>query len=206
MALENIDVKPIIEEFVPEKKKEPVPYREIRKNIASSDAVFLFLTDNIMMTEHTKNWVIFEDGIAAASRKQLFLFERKGIPLKYPVPYVTDYAIFDESDIKDILKIQELSKRLKKFFSAEENASYVPPSEVAHDAGSAILWAMRSFFRVRAKKKLLQQFGVFKLKCPICKVEFYYHTPEHSPFICPACRGEKLYCKKNINSARAVKE
>ena len=193
-ALTNVDITPIIEEFIPEKKKEPVPYKEIRKKIRFSNAVFLFLTDNIMMTEHTKNWIIFEDGIAAASGKQLFLFERKGIPLEYPVPYLTDYMIFDKKSMKDLLRIQSISKRLKSYFSVEEGL--LTSTSIPYDSAGMVLWGLYSIFKISRKSKVLKQLGLVRVECPRCKVGFYYYSPKHSPFLCPACRGAKLHLEK----------
>lgn len=42
-VLRNIGHTPIIEEFIPEEEKEPVPYEEIRKNVSLSQYMFLFL-------------------------------------------------------------------------------------------------------------------------------------------------------------------
>ena len=70
-VLRNIKHDPIIEELIPEEEKENVPYEEIRKNVNQSDHVFLFLTDNIVLTEYTRNWVSFEVGLTASEHKKL---------------------------------------------------------------------------------------------------------------------------------------
>jgi hypothetical protein len=86
---------PIIEEFIPESDKKPIPHNEIQEKLSRSDVVFLFLTDNILASDYTKNWVAFEVGLARQSQKRVFVFERQGTPIPYPIPYVTDYMIFD---------------------------------------------------------------------------------------------------------------
>ena len=150
-----------------------------------------------MMTEHTKNWVIFEDGVAAATGKQLFLFERKGIPLKYPVPYLTDYMIFDEKNIMDLLKIQTISKQFKKYFSVKESEALIPPSPIPFDSFGAIVWSIYTIFKILRKERITKKLGLFKIKCPRCESSFYYHSPQHTSFRCPSCRGKKLYVDKH---------
>lgn len=187
-----MDITPIIEEFIPEQEKKPILYEEIRRNIKSSNAVFLFLTDNIMMTEHTKNWVIFEDGVAAASGKQLLLFEREGVPLTYPVPYLTDYMIFDKKSIEDLLKIQSIARKLKGYFSVEETE---PPGSFLSEPGYILVWGIFTLFKVKRKRKTLKNLKILRVKCQKCNISFYYHSPKHSPFKCPACKGEEIFVR-----------
>src|SRR2546426_3277352 len=73
-ALQNVGHTVIIEEFVPKEQKAEVPYEEIRRNVQRSTYVFLFLTDNVVVTEYTKNWVAFEVGLTSANQKRLFVF------------------------------------------------------------------------------------------------------------------------------------
>jgi len=108
-VLINLGHTPIIEEFIPEELKEPIPYEEIRKNIQLSNAVFLFLTDEIVRTEYTRNWVIYEVGLASERQIPLFVFERKGFPIPYPIPYVTDFMLFDPHSIDDLLNYSKIS-------------------------------------------------------------------------------------------------
>lgn len=78
--LENVDHTQIIEEFVQSNEQSTIPYEDIRANVERSGFVFLFLTDNVMKTEYTKNWVIYEVGVASANSKRIFVFERVGNP------------------------------------------------------------------------------------------------------------------------------
>lgn len=187
-ALRNIEVNPIVEEFIPDQEKHPIPYEEIRRNIKSCNALFLFLTDKVMMTEHTKNWVIFEDGLALGTEKQVVLFERAGVPLEYPVPYFTDYMLFDKNSMQDILKIQNISKRLRNYFSIEEKRTLPPEFQ----GEGALLYVPYLFFKKRMKGKILKKLGVPKVDCPECKISFNYYSPAVRVFECPACRGSNI--------------
>ena len=184
-VLRNIGHTPIIEEFIPEEEKEPVPYEEIRKNVNLSDYVFLFLTDNIVATEYTHNWVAFEVGLAASSGKRLFVFERDGIPIPYPIPYLTDYMIFDADSTNDILDIQALAKKLDELPTTAIGAGigallglpFGPIGLILGGLGGAILGA-------GAEEQIL------KVQCPYCGVSFNYYSPQYTLFNCPACRRE----------------
>ena len=194
LALDNIGVSPIIEEFIDPEQKQPIPWKEILHNVNLSNAVYLFLTDEVVGTEYTKNWVIFEDGLASALGKQLFLFEREGVPLEYPVPYLTDYMIFEKETTGDILTIQKISKHLKKYFSVEETLTTTFP--IAHPAfdlsDGLFLYSLYYAIKARGKRKKLKALGVRKVKCPNCNTSFYYYSPEKSPFCCPSCRSGRI--------------
>lgn len=184
-VLRNIEHDPIIEEFIPEEEKENVPYEEIRKNVNLSDYVFLFLTDNIVSTEYTRNWVSFEVGLTASEHKRLFVFERYGVPVPYPIPYLTDYMIFDANNTSDILDIQELAKKLNGLSKTTIGAGigaglgfvFGPIGLILGGLGGALLGA-------KAKEQIL------KVKCPSCGVCYSYYSPQYTSFNCPACRND----------------
>lgn len=182
-VLRNIGHTPIIEEFIPEEEKEPVPYEEIRKNVNLSQYVFLFLTDNIVATEYTHNWVAFEVGLSASATKRLFVFERAGVPVPYPIPYLTDYMIFDADSTNDILDIQALSKKInevpKEIVGAGLGAllglPFGPLGLILGGLGGGLLGAS-------ATEQIL------RVQCPYCGVSFNYYSPQYIHFSCPACR------------------
>ena len=184
-VLRNIKHDPIIEELIPEEEKENVPYEEIRKNVNQSDHVFLFLTDNIVLTEYTRNWVSFEVGLTASEHKKLLVFERSGVPVPYPIPYLTDYMIFDEDNTSDILDIQNLATKLNELSKTTIGAGigaslgfvFGPMGLILGGLGGALLGA-------KAEEEIP------KVKCPFCGVSYFYHSPHHTSFNCPACRND----------------
>lgn len=186
-ALINIGHNPIVEEFIPEEKKESVPYEEIMKNVGLSNYIFLLLTDNILATGYTRNWVTFEVGLAARDRKRVFVFERTGVPIPYPIPYLTDYTVFDADSTNDILSIQGLAKKLnelpKRFVGAGAGllvgAPFGPLGLIIGGLGGLLLGAS-------AEEQIL------KVQCHHCKVSFNYYSAQYNVFLCPACRS-KIY-------------
>lgn len=184
--LENIGHKTIIEEFIPEEKKLPAPYEEIRSKIQDSDLVFLFLTDNVVSTEYTKNWVLFEVGLASASRKRLYVFERQGEPILYPIPYLTDYNLFSPHNVEDILELQRIVKETteggKDLIAAGVGAAVGTVLGPIGTVGGAILGYL---FGPKPKP-------VRKVRCDNCNISFNYYSEDIPKFKCPACRTEIL--------------
>lgn len=184
--LANVGHTPIIEEFVqPEDKVQP-PHAEIAKNVELCDLVFLFLTDNIVSSKYTENWVIFEVGLARMARKPVYVFERLGVPVEYPIPYVTDYMLFDKDSTRDILDIQDLSRRIGQF-----------PLGVATGAGGVIIGGLTfgplgallgGLIGLLAGTQTQGPSRKVSVTCRRCGNTFNYWSPKIRSFNCPCCR------------------
>jgi len=184
----NLGHTPIIEEFIPEEEKQPIPHEEIRNNVRISYSMFLFLTDNILATEYTRSWVAFEVGLAKDQDKRVFVFERQGVPIPYPIPYVTDYMLFDPDSISDLLGIQGVARKM---------TPRIPPGAVGAGLGGlvgsmfgplgAVLGALGLGWFAQAAA---QPEATMMIKCPYpnCGVDFRYHSPNIPSFQCPTCR------------------
>ena len=183
IILENIGHVPIIEEYIPKENQAEIPYEEIRKNVMASDYMFLFLTDNVTSTEYTKNWVIWETSLAAHDRKRLFVFERYGSPINFPIPYFTDYAVFDP-DTNDLLHIQKLMKNLDSTNSQLAGAGtglllglpFGPLGIILGPIAGAIIG-----------ENLSNKVSGKSIKCDNCKIEFQYYS-SYAEYMCPSCR------------------
>lgn len=186
----NVGHRPIIEEFIPETEKQPIPHDEITQNVALSHAVFLFLTDNVLATEYTRNWVVFEVGLARQGLKRVFVFERQGVPIPYPIPYVTDYMIFDPQSIQDLLAIQRI---------ASELVGSIPAKMIGAGAGlliGSVFGPLGAALGALAGGALGHGFDIQTearipvIECPHenCHLRFRYYSPNIVSFKCPACR------------------
>lgn len=182
-ALANVSQGTIIEEFIPDGQKKDVPYDEIRQNVAKSDWMFLFLTDNVVATEYTKNWIMYEVGLVSAGRKRLIVFERQGFPLPYPIPYVTDYMLFNDGEVEDVLKIQALAKKMGE-----------PPSGLVGAGVGALLGIPLGPLGMFVGGLLGLGIGsaatqpLLRVRCPRCRTPFNYWSSQTPSFQCPACR------------------
>lgn len=76
----------------------PPAWQEIKNQITASEAVFLLLGPNIRISTHTQNWVAFEVGLACALGKDVWVFEQYGSCIEFPIPYLTDYSLYDFRD------------------------------------------------------------------------------------------------------------
>ena len=181
-TLMNMGHIPIIEEFVPVEERKSVPHEEIRSNVEKSEFLFLFLTDNVVATEYTRSWVIWESGLAAADSKKLFVFERIGTPIKLPIPYLTDYALFNPDSTGDILTLQNLTKDLGKFRrDILTTGGGVMLGSAFGPVGMAIGGILGYIVGPKQSKPLA-------VKCSYCNVSFNYHSVQHRAFNCPVCR------------------
>ena len=181
--LENVGHTPIIEEFVLREEKADPPYEEIRRNVEKSALLFLFLTDNVIATDYTRNWVIYEVGLAAKGSKKLFVFERLGTPIYFPIPYLTDYALFDMDKTGDILMLQKLAKDLGKFPRDLLTAGTGAAIGSLFGPAGVIFGAVMGYL---VGPKLPKPLTV---KCNHCNIDFNYYSTRNT-FSCPSCRRD----------------
>ena len=181
--LENVGHTPIIEEFIPAEKQDDIPHKEISKNVEKSSVMMLFLTDNVVMTPYTRSWITYEVGLAKGRSVRLFVFERLGDPISFPIPYLTDYALFDMNQTKDILELQKITKNLGKVRKDIQTA-----------AGGAAVGSVFGPAGIIAGALLGYILGPKQPKPPVarcdaCHITFNYYST-HKRFCCPSCRQE----------------
>lgn len=181
--LKNVGHTPIIEEFIPEEKQDDVPHNEISKNVEKSDAMMLFLTDNVVMTPYTQNWINYEVGLARGRSIRLFVFERIGSPISFPIPYLTDYALFDMNQTKGILELQKMAKNFEKTNKAVLTAISGAALGTVFGPAGIVLGALGGYL---IGPKQSKPPGV---RCDNCHIKFNYHST-HKRFCCPSCRHE----------------
>ncbi len=70
-------------------------WEQILSAIRQSQALFVILSDNLQSSPHTQNWVGMEVGIACAQKKPVYVFENIRQPVLFPIPYLTDYVLYD---------------------------------------------------------------------------------------------------------------
>jgi len=73
-------------------------WQPIKNEIKASETVFLLLGPNIRSSIHTQNWVAFEVGLACAYGKDVWVFEQDNSHIEFPIPYLTDYMIYNLED------------------------------------------------------------------------------------------------------------
>lgn len=76
----------------------PPAWQEIKNAIFASETVFLLLGPNIQSSAHTQDWIAFEVGLACAFGKEVWVFEQFGSQIQFPIPYLTDYMLYNLED------------------------------------------------------------------------------------------------------------
>lgn len=88
----------------------PPAWEKIKNQIRTSDTIFLLLGPNVRSSIHTQNWIAFEVGLACAFGKEVWVFEEDGSYIEFPIPYLTDYMIYNLKDkthfnyVRDIIE------------------------------------------------------------------------------------------------------
>ena len=189
MVIENIGHMAYLYEY--ESHPEDTEADEvIESEIRNSDFLFCFLTTNIAIREHTKSWIISEVAIAHAYNKRIFVFEKEGDYVDVRLPYLTDYMIFDNENIKHILRIQELAKK-----TFEE--LYSPPPEIIGGGLGALIGSifgpLGTILGGIGGAAYASQFrpvepSMMRPTCQWCNLSFNYYSPWIKTFPCPKCR------------------
>ena len=155
----------------------PPAWAEIKEQIKISEAVFLLLGPNIRRTCFTENWVAFEVGLSCAFGKDVWVFEQISSNSDFPIPYLTDYMLYN-------LEIQNHFDYIRSIMEAYKRPLALLP------LGDA-----------RTKRKIPE--GI-TINCTHenCFSIFQLHT-DVSNFHCPICR-QYLNRSENQNNSPTV--
>jgi len=153
-------VKPVCMEF--EKMGSP-EWQYIRNEVNTSEAVFLLLGPKVRSSIHTQNWIAFEVGLSCAFRKDVWVLEQAGANIKFPIPYLTDYLMYN---LEDRTNFDYVRSVIEGYGRSE------PAMPLNADR--------------RTKRKIPQGLLV---DCPSCHSKYNFHNiVKH--FHCPSCRQE----------------
>ena len=154
-------------------------WQPIKSEIKASETVFLLLGPNIRSSIHTQNWVAFEVGLACSFGKDVWVFEQSGSAMEFPIPYLTDYMIYDLEDPQHF-------DYVRKIIETYANPSYIFP--VGIDS--------------RTKRGIPKG---LPFACPYdnCHAIYSMHT-DISDFLCPSCR-QPIRCDQTLLHDELVK-
>jgi len=84
--------------------------RDIIKSnwIENVKMVIVLLGENVIdppSPVYTQNWITFEVGAAADSRKPVWVLENKDCQINYPIPFVSDYYQYELDNVNDLCRI-----------------------------------------------------------------------------------------------------
>lgn len=163
---------------------QPPPWREIRQKVVGASAVFLLLGPGLRGSPYTQNWVAWEVGVAAALGKPTWVYEQVGNHVDFPVPYCTDYVLYQPGRREDLGYIRQVVEAYDPgpqfgaaFLGALLGAALGGPGGAAWGGlGGAALGARRP-----------PEPPQIACPHPTCGIGFRAHTAWPS-FPCPSCR------------------
>ena len=183
-------------EFTPESKP---PYKKIDENINLSNAIFLFLTQNVISSEYTKNWISHEMALAKAANKPVFVVEDFNNNIHFPVPYLTDYVLYEPTKVEDWTNLQKILRKIKqvaennKLLSGFTGAGAVlggltNQQNIVEGILTGGACGMIFGGIVNALNPPISVNSI-KTKCENCGIEFNFYS-KFKAFQCPSCRTE----------------
>ena len=99
----------------------PPPWQFIKRQMFLSNALFLLLGPNVIDRGiYTQNWISFEIGLACQLKKAIWVFEQIDIPVRFPVPYLNHYVLYDPKNrehldyIRGVIEIYKQAPFLRK--------------------------------------------------------------------------------------------
>lgn len=167
----------------------------IRQDIELSSAVFVLLSETVQSLPFTRDWILFECGIAVAKQKPIWVFEPYGSfgRITMTIPSFAHYVRFGETD------------PWRQYINSIA-ASYDDTPAIARLVVTALgAWV---YGVPGAVVSLLGSLAVFPgsehpeghpTGCPNCGRAFVAHLPgESEPFRCPNCEFIPLYLRQAL--------
>ncbi len=88
----------------------------IRSNVVENTQAVIVLLGKQLKDPPTKtpqfthNWVNFEVGVSAGCKKPVWVFEKIGELIQFPIPYVTDYVRYELEKVEHLREIGAIMK------------------------------------------------------------------------------------------------
>ncbi len=159
-------VKSVCMEF--EKMNSP-EWKAIRDAVSFSTATFVLLGQNVNRSIYTQNWVAFEVGLACAMDKKVWVFEQTSSNVNFPIPYVTDYMLYNSLEKTDAF---DYIRRIIEGYGERTYFNKVGVPIVEIPKGQAIKCSecdSRFNFHYVLDSSSKQRFAKFVLTCPLCR-------------------------------------
>jgi len=163
-----------------------VSSREIRTEIEESNAVFILLSQNVDGLPHTRDWVLWEAGVA--SNKDVWVFERASTQGKVDVitPHLRDYVVFEPTEawyplVRSIVESYDDSHVLPTMLAGTGIGALLGKGQgAAAGAGIAALISDKSGRRPRG----------FPISCDQCHSTYGIILPKGQRGLrCPVCNA-----------------
>jgi len=162
----------------------------IERDIELSSAVFVLLSETVESLPFTRDWILFECGIAAAKQKPVWVFEPYDSfgKITTTIPRFEHYVRFNDNDA--------WRQYLNSIVAPYNDAPMLGRIVVTILGGIAfgVPGAVVSLVGSLALFQTPERPAGYLTSCPRCQRAFSAHlSNEREPFRCPNCRFDPLY-------------
>ncbi len=111
-AFEDLELDPVFNEKTP---AGDAPAKVISERIAKSRALFAFFTAKSMFAD-TRDWIVFELGVAVANNKNIYSWKDNYLPYQLPpfTQQITTYRPFETQTVQGSQRLQREVKTVAK--------------------------------------------------------------------------------------------
>jgi len=192
-AFAGTNVKAIFEEFEKILGKD-VSAEQISRDIENSRALFVLLSKNVQDIPHTRDWVVWETGVA--KNKDIWIFEpyRTFGKISVVTPFLRHYAIFDSNDnwlayIRRIIESYDDAHTLGTVLTTGGIGAIIG-SAIANDEreGAVLGGILGGLYGLAVSDRTKFRPTGLKTVCASCNSTFAVHIPrEMNKIRCPVC-------------------
>jgi hypothetical protein len=163
----------------------PVGSDKIKQDIHSSNAVFIVLSRNVDQTPYTRDWVVWESGIASSSNKDVWIIEEAPEigQLSIVIPHLRHFVI--------LLRNDNFLSYMIKILESYDDSHVLGTIAAGAGAGAflggagALVGAVAGL--IMSDKTKNRPTGI-TIKCVQCSSSYQLHYPEGLQYFrCPVC-------------------
>jgi hypothetical protein len=167
-----------------------VKAEDITRDIELSSAVFVLLSETVESLPHTRDWILFECGVAAAKQKPVWVFEpyESFGRITTAIPRFDHYIRFNDNDIWRQYIHQIAASHNDNPMLARVGLSLLGAWLIGWPAAVGI------FLVSQALLKAPECPTGYRTQCPKCLRMFIAHLPyQADAFRCPNCAFQSLH-------------
>ncbi len=159
---------------------------KIQQDIQFSNAAFILLSGNVERTPYTRDWVVWESGVASSGNKDIWVFEQQVEQGQISVvtPHLRHYVVLAQNDnfLAYIMKVIESYDDSNVLAAAAAGAG---AGALMGGPGGAVIGAVGgAILSNKASQRPVGQ----TILCGKCRSSFQMHHPQGmNMFRCPVC-------------------
>lgn len=192
-AFAGTKVKAVFEEFERILTGKITSYK-IKQDIENSNAVFVILSQNVHDIPHTRDWIVWETGVA--KNKDIWVFEPYSQfgNISVIIPYLRHYVVFNDSEdwlsyLRMIVESYDDSHTLPTILLSGLAGAGVGAALAGKDrTGGAVLGGIiGGLVGLGISDKSGQRPMGLSIKCVNCQSIYNIHIQQGINFRCPVC-------------------